>query len=414
MSKHARDRRPYIKPVTKIELSGANIKLRWILIILLLLIAAVSLTVGLSSLLTTETGWQEVEATPEQRNCSEDFCLMYDFGESATATYRNLVTLYTDAVENGYAIFTANEAVEGVANLHTVNAHVNEAVTVEEALYKALELVVRYDSRYLFLAPVNVEYNRALLAENDEAARQYSPLHNADVAADVSEMMTFIADPDMISLELLGNNQVRLNVSQEYLAYAQENAMEKFVDFGWMTNAFIIDYMAELLADAGFTDGYLSSYDGFTRNLDARGNEYTFNIFDRQGSDLYQPVRMSYDRPTAIVFLRNYPMTEADVWNYYSFEDGQILTAFVDQADGISKSATDNLVSYSHDTGCAEILLQTAPIFIADALSGEALNVLSEDGIYTIWFEDKTLMHNDPTLKLTANLDGGAEAYNLP
>ena len=74
MSKNARDRRPYIKPVKRIELSETNVKLRMILIVLLLSIAVVAVIYGLFSLLNTEPGWQEVEVSSSNANCSADLC----------------------------------------------------------------------------------------------------------------------------------------------------------------------------------------------------------------------------------------------------------------------------------------------------------------------------------------------------
>ena len=90
-----------------------------------------------------------------------------------------------------------------------------------------------------------------------------------------------------------------------------------------MKNAFIADYLADTLEAEGFTSGYLSSYDGFTRNLDRRRNEYAFNLFDRQGSDVNLPAKMRYTAPLSIVFLRDYPMGEQDKWHYYAFRENR-------------------------------------------------------------------------------------------
>lgn len=411
MSKNGRDRRPYVKPVTKIELSTKNIKLRWILIIVCLVIAAVSISIGVSSLLNTEPGWQEVEVSSDKRNCSTDFILMYEFTGSATAQYRQITSLYSTATEDAYAIFTADEEVEGYQNVYSVNANVNEVVTVDETLYNAFALLEAYGVRYQYMAPVYVEYNRVFLADNESDALRYDPARNPETMAYIQEVTAYTNDPEMIRIELLGSNQVRLNVSEEYLAFAEENSIEKYVDFAWMTNAFIIDYIADLLAENGYTDGYLSSYDGFTRNLDARGNSYSFNIFDGKGSDIYMPARMQYAQPTGIVYLRSYAMVDQDKWHYYSFENGNVVTTYLDPADGVSKSAAENLVCYSSDVGCAEILMQAAPVFIADDLKQETLSGLTGQGIYSIWFTDWYLNYNDPNLVLEANGDGGAERY---
>ena len=207
----------------------------------------------------------------------------------------------------------------------------------------------------------------------------------------------------MVNLETLGDNRVRLTVSTEYLKFVEENETKTLLDFGWMKNAFIADYLADTLEAEGFTSGYLSSYDGFTRNLDRRGNEYAFNLFDRQGSDVNLPAKMRYTAPLSIVFLRDYPMGEQDKWHYYAFASGKIVTTFLDTADGLSKSACPNLVSYSGSLGCGEILMQTAPVFIADELDTRTLDALKGKQLYSVWSEDGKLQWNDPELILDFN-----------
>ena len=59
-----------------------------------------------------------------------------------------------------------------------------------------------------------------------------------------------------------------MSVSDDYLAFAEKNFISDFIDFSWMKNAFITDYVADVMIDNGYTLGSLTSYDGFTRNLD--------------------------------------------------------------------------------------------------------------------------------------------------
>ena len=56
----------------------------------------------------------------------------------------------------------------------------------------------------------------------DYEAENFDPLLDADVKAYVDAATAFAADPDAVSLELLGDGQVRLNVSEEYLRFAEE------------------------------------------------------------------------------------------------------------------------------------------------------------------------------------------------
>lgn len=417
MSKHARDKRPYMKPVTRIELSEDRIKLRLILLIVLLAIAAVAVFVGLRAALTVDPGWQKVQVSSGKVNCSTDFTLMYDFSDhsasEATVGSKRLNALYTQLTEDAYAIFTAAEYETEFANVRYLNDHVNETVTVDPALYQALERIVWYDSRYPFLAPVYAEYDRVFLQTNEMDAALCDPAKSPELMDDIRQAASYANDPEMVRLELMGDDQVMLHVSQDYLSYAAEYGMDTFFDFHWMTNAFIIDYMASKLMENGYTNGYLASFDGFNRNLDMRGTSYSYNVYDRQGSDIYLPAVFQYQEPTSIVVLRNYPMSDADRWHYFSYSDGSITTTFVDPADGVSKSATDNLFAYSRGSGCAEILLQMAPVFIADELDVDALNSLTEKGIYAIWGDEAQLHCNDADANLTLTAESGGDLYTL-
>ena len=412
MSKNARDRRPYIKPVTRLELSEKNIKFRWIAIAVLLSIAVVSIGYGFSLALQTEPGWQAVDSISNEVNCGKDFVLMYDFGagdvSNPTAQYKKLEILYTDLTESAYRLFRPEA--EGTDNLHHVNTHVNETVTVAPELYSALEQIAASDSRYAYMAPVTALYAPVFLSSTDAEAALYDPMKNAELAAQAEEAARYCADPAMIYLELLEDQQVRLNVAEEYLAYAGENGIGTFLDFGWMTNAFIADYMAEKLAEQGFVYGYLSSHDGFTRNLDVRGTEYTLGLFDRQGNDVRMPANFHYCGPMSIVSLRDYPLSDQDRWNYYAYEDGSITTVFLDPATGRSGSAVDTLMAYNEELGCAEIALKLAPFFTADTLDAEKL---SSGTLDAIWFEGNTLFHTQENADVLILTESGGAGYSV-
>ena len=391
-----------------------HFNLRVVLVILALVIGISAIAYGVSSCLNSEPGWQEIESESVEINCSADFTFQYCLGQSdmsATAERKQLTALYTQLVEKGYQIFTADEGFDGVNNVFYVNAHVNEDITVDTALYDALVLVNQYDFRYLFLAPVWQEYEAVFLCTTDSEAMRYDPTRSEEMKAYFAEICTFINDPSMIDLQILGDNRIRLNVDKEYLDFAEGNGITDFLDFGWMVNAFIADYIADSVAENGFTNGYLASYDGFTRNLDQRGETYGLNIFDLVGQDIYRPAVIHYTGPMAAVNLRSYPMVEEDRWHYYGFEDGAVLTLQVDTADGLYRSSMNDLLSYSYDTGCAEVLLQILPIYIAQNLDTEALNSLSEIGVYSVWCSSRVVRYNDARLTVELCSDSGGSSY---
>lgn len=413
MKKYGRDNRPNLRPVTRIELSESNIKLRWIGIILLLAIGVVSIFIGLTSMLNTEPGWQTVEVSTKEANCGGDFTLQYDFsqaGSGASMAYKQLTNVYSEAAVKGYKLFSSAVREDGLENIAYLNDHPNEPVWVEKELYEALSLLSAYDSRQVFLAPMVVEYNRVFLCENEEEAVLYAPTRDGETVTWLQELGQFVSDPEIIRLDLIGEEQVQLTVAQEYLDFARENEIETLLDLGWMKNAFVADYLAAVLAENGYIHGNLTSFDGFTRNLDDRGTEYAFNLFDRKENGVNLPAAMHYDAPLAMVSLRSYPMGQQDRWHYYAFSDGETLTVMLDPETGLPVNALENLVSYGNFS-CGEILLQAEKVFVASEFDRSALMAMAEEEIYAVWFEGWELCYNDAALTLTENVEGGAEKY---
>ncbi len=399
---------PGVKPVERIELSEKNVKLRIVLLVVFVIIALVSLAVGLSALLSSDPGWQKVEVTSSGWHCGDDFVLHYEFGGgtlSATAENKKLTAVYTAAAEQAWQLFLSDIPEKG--NLAQLNAHVNAPVSVDPALYSALKLAVEHKNRHIFLATVYDAYSQVFSFGDPQEAAEYDPGQNPQELDYVRAAAAFANDPAAISLELLENSQVKLCVSDAYLAFAKEQEISRFVDFGWMENAFIADFLAEKLTENGFTNGYLASYDGFTRNLDLREESYSVNFFDRQEDRLYIPARMEYTGGISMVFFRDFPLSDQDRWHYYSFPNGRIATTMVDPADGVDKAAVPSLLGYSRAVGCAELTLRLAPIYVADTLAEDALQALTGQGIYAVWTQGTQLRYNEAALNLTLLPDTG-------
>lgn len=406
MKNNDRGRRPYVPPVRRVQLPEINEKARWIAIVVLLAIGVVAIGKGLYAMVSTPPGWQTVEVASKQPNCSREFALQYDFSEgNASARMRQLSETYRQATEDAYRIFSAQE--EGKGNVYDINAHPNEIVVVEPALYQAFALMDESTAPYFFLAPAMEEYDRMFLCQDDGEAAQYDPTRNPDTVNWLRELASFVSDPVQISLELLGENQVRLNISADYLAFAEENGIETFLDFGWMKNAFIADFLADVLTNNGFTNGYLVSYDGFTRNLDARGADYAVNLFDHRNGQLYMPGKFHYAAPMSLVSLRDYSVSEQDQWHYYTYETGETVTAFLDPRDAMSKPSIGNLLGYSETEGCGRILMELLPVFVADGFDPSRLENAANDGIYSIWCAENMICHTESKANLELNQDSG-------
>lgn len=410
MSKNSRDRRPYQRPVTRIELPHIDVKARSVLLVVLLTIAAIAFATGVEALVTKKPGWQEIVVSSREPNCADQFQLMYDFSEAgsgATAQYRQVESVYTQAAQELYVLFSSEILEEGQNNIAYLNAHPGEEISVEAELYTALERIVESGDRHCFIAPVMAEYDRLFQCEGEGEAAIYDPTTNRDTVAWVGEVAAFAHDPQHISLEMLGENRVKLVLSPEYETFCQENEVDTLFDLGWMENAFLADAIAERLVQTGFSNGYLVSFDGFTRNLDTRGTTYSLNLYDALGADVYMPARITYSGPMSLVSLRGFPLTEQDQWHYYAFSDGRIVSHFVDSADGMSRTASPSFLCYSGSLNCSELVLQMADIYVSEELEQEDILSLAEKEIHSVWSEADKLYYTDPQLDIQLLPDSG-------
>ena len=397
------------KPKQVIEVEEKHVKLRVVLLIICIAVALISLGYWLFNLLTVEPGWYTISVKSSEPNCGNEFTFAYNAGTDgldAKTEREAVIRIYSKACEEAYNLFTwdVEEPCEG--GIRYLSDHPNQLVTVDERLYKALSLAK--DSPLMYMGPVTAEYAKIFQYHEEHLAAKYDPSQNPELMAFITELLGFVGSRDHIRMEFFGNNQVKLCVSAEFMNYAQRNGVEALLDFGWMKNAFIADFLADALTEKGYTKGYLVSYDGYGCYLEGETTEYTLSLYDRFAYTVDRPAAFSVKGPVNTVAFRNYPLSEGDVWHYFSFgSTGTIASVYVDPTDGVCKSSTDNLVCYSKNASCAEMVLSCAPLFLTEELDEAALIALAAEGVQTIWAEGKELRYTDSTLTLTITEGNG-------
>lgn len=398
-----------IKPRQTIEVSGEHIVLRIILVILLFGIAMAGVYFGVKGLLTRESGWTRVEAdsgVPAQASSDLDF--EYCLTDNATAEYKMLTLLYSEGAYRAWQVYHPTQSFDGVKNLQTVNAAPNREVEVEPELYRAFETIRAKNSRTLFLAPVYAQYDAVFRSLEDAEAALYDPFYSEEAAAYVAELMGFVSDPAAVSLDLLGENRVRLNVREDYLRYAEENGIEAYLDFCWLKNAFVLDDLAATLKAQGFTRGYLVSREGFARYLDTAATaDYTLQLTDGSRAEVVMAASLRIREGMSLACLHGYSLADSTADFFYRYADGRVVTPYLDSATGESRAAAADLTLLSRSASCAELALSALPALTAETWDPAAVIALQADGVAALWFEGKTLCHTE----LPAELTIAVEAY---
>ena len=405
MNRYAKKKEPNLKPVKKIELSENHFHIRLIAVILLIALAAGAFVYGIYSYFHVDKGWTSITAeSSSDINCSDDFVFLYNLGggkNSAADDLNQITEIYTDATVNAYRQFNTNEDFDGVKNIHYINNHPNEIIQVDSVLYNAFSTLNEYGNRYIFLAPLFEQYENMYYCTDDGETKGYDPIQNDDIRKYFDEILAYANSSNDISIELLGENKIRLNVSEGYISYAKENQTDRFVDFYWMKNAFIVDYIADLLKDKGLTYGSISSYDGFVRNLDDSGESYTFNIYDRVDNRVYGAASFGYCHRNSIVYFRDFAMSSRDASHYYEFSNGELRNPYISMYDGLCRASIENLTAYSETESCAEVMLKTEFLYVADDFDESALLTVADDNINFIYCIDSNVCYTEKNARLT-------------
>ena len=378
-----------------LEITTSRPKLGLILAFALLVFGVSAIVLGLRGNIAARQGWTEIMANaPQNEDCSAEFSFRYRLGKNATAEYRRAVEVYTEASARAFEVFHATRSFEGVGNLRSVNAAVNEPAAVEDELYAALELLESCGDRSIYLAPVYSQLDAVFRSVSDDEAAAYDPALDAEARDYVERFLAFATDPDSVRIELLGDGRVCLRVSEDYLALAREYGVDCFVDFYWMRNAFAADLIADRLLEAGLTNGFLVSTDGFGRCLDSGDEIYALRVTDMRGEELTGSAEFCYRGPLALADLRSFPQTEGTEDYYYRYADGAVRTPYLSDGDGRERCAISELYLCSRELGCAELLMLAKPIFIAESFESAAADALSSRGAAALCFADGELYQN--------------------
>lgn len=402
MGRAERDKRGRFRPppVERIELDESHLGRRFIAAGVLLLFGTALLAYAVMKFLTPAAGWQVIQANGTgEASCAEEITFLYEAASPTEA--RAVAALYTDACQRAYRLFHCSQEFADVGNVYTINHRPNEVLTVDGALYEALSTAVGGGRRELYLGPVYARYGDLFFCQDDAQLVNYDPRLSGDVAREYQEVLTYANDPQAVELELLGGNQVRLRVSEGYLAYAEREGIDRFIDFAWMKNAFVVDLLAGELADSGFTKGVLSSYDGFTRNLDGREGTYEYPIYHRQDGAVQFAANMRYRGPVSIACLRDFPTSEQDFGRFYTLRSGEVRTPYLDTADALCRNGVSSLVSYSREKSCGQLLMEMIPAYIADEFCGEDAAALAVKDVQSVFCQGTVVSYTEAQVILS-------------
>lgn len=386
-------------PVKEIVLNNKNPRLRLLLFITALVLAAGAFFFAFRNLFTVEAGWTELQVNGSSGiTVAEDFMLQVELGadQDAPLTERKLLTeVYTNAAREAYTLYTAQDQEENINNLWYINRHPGEEIQVNPKLYRALKHNLAAGN-WMYLGPVYEVWDSVWFSQTDEEAAVADPRKDADLAGFVKRVSGYINSGD-ITLELREDSKVCLTISEEYKAFGEENGITRWLDFGWQKNAYVIDDLADALTAKGWQKAVLSSKDGFIRCLDGRGS-FAMNVYAETEAGIGQIAEAGYQGPAALLMLLPAPGGERS--HSYRYRDGTLRTAWISPKDGLDVRPVDGLAAYAEEGGCAELLSRFLNC-ITEAETTEADWTAAAGDDCTLWLAKQGVLSTFGNGKLT-------------
>ena len=92
-------------------------------------------------------------------------------------------------------------------------------------------------------------------------------------------------------------------MSDAYQAYAAEMGYTAYLDFFWMKNAFLIDYLADTIRGEGYQLGIIPVRTvSCAVSMRREKKEYRYPLYHLSGNEIQSYGTMTYEGPKSIVF----------------------------------------------------------------------------------------------------------------
>ncbi|MGN1399692.1 MAG: hypothetical protein ACI4WG_06825 [Erysipelotrichaceae bacterium] len=345
-----------------IQLSKTHIKKRFVAFVICLLVALFAFFTAIKNLTYFEPGYQTITADEIY-----DDELVFNYYCQDRATYKQVSAVYRDLTKEIYQLLDEANSYESVINICYLNQNINQVITVDSVLYQQLQKVVDNDCREIFLAPVYTLYKALFSCDQDYQTDDFNPDKNAEIRALIDSLITFINDQEAVSIELLENNQVKVNVSPQYSQFMSENGLDTYIDFYWMKNAFIVDYVCDNLTERGYTDGYICSYDGYGRFMDC--DEVLYHYYDILDDEITHICDVEVNQNHCLVTYKSFIMNQFDFFYRYIYQDKTVDNCYIDIKDGNDYSAVTSLNIYRETNSVVDTMMVSFKYYIADELS---------------------------------------------
>lgn len=375
--------------------------------------ACVAFAYGCTNINAIDPGLYEIvpNSVEEVKHFASDFSFYYYIDNekgSPTATKTALTNLYTDKLSFYYALLNEEEEYPSYKGIGAINAHPNESVYINEYVYNILQEAYTRSSVEnnfsIFANPLYAFWYRQFSLTKEEQIAN-DPINSEITRNFQANLASFTNSRSHIDLVFLGNNQVKLNVSNDYLNFYKDNELTApFISLGQLKNTYILNYVSEYILSQDYQKGFIITVEGDAVIFpQATVNEYSFySIVDKKGTYV---ASIKPGVPSYACCHRRFQLNTSEYPSYYVFEkDGTTYyrSLYIDISSGLSSNTYLSINIYGNDASLIASGYHNLAISKCNSIS-EVQAYLTSHGLTNINLAID-LNANDKTLYVTTNL----------
>lgn len=380
--------------------STRHVGLRTGAFLVALVVAIGAIGYGVYLMTRKEPGYYEIQAYPNEdaplyRN---GISLVYYFeGESdeIRSGINALTDLYSGVLLRSYQLLDTQRGYEGYHNLHDLNEALagNGRVELEVGAELAPILEDAWGKTregrgfHLFAGALYQEWEN-ILAQEDISL--YDPARDPEAARRLERLAQATAQTGRFDLKVTGNT-VEASADAEYLALLKEREYAlSIVTTGPLTDAYRLEMIRDILAEKGYTRGYLTTESGLTLSL-AGQEEGEYLLYGPENGG-ERVAALAAGGNSCCSFLHAFPLTGKE-FLYHDLGEGRYYHPNVDPFTGEFPGLVLSSCVARYDGDVVEACYENLSLYALTSLqeiqefpveAGVLACVLAgEDGVYT-------------------------------
>ncbi len=235
---------------------------------------------------------------------------------------------YTEALKLSYRWFDAKNVYPEAPNLAKINQNPGTAVKLQEPFFRilrdALQRTERGEGYSIFVSPL-LTVGQTILYANDPATMD--PSGNADNAELIAALDQVIRENPGTLVLNEDDLTATLTISEAYAALIEEYELQGsgVLNLGALADAYRVSYLAGVLEEKGFTNGFLTTDSGMTVILNgynaAERSAYCLYSLSKDGKAVISATKPTA-KGTAACNFRIFATSGAEN-GYYTVTDGE-------------------------------------------------------------------------------------------